>query len=164
MKKMVLAGVLVVALLGLLSAVAFSAPGPQTGIVTVNAAVAKSMWLDVTKATVSIAGGPDIGDVNTSDFATFAVKANWDWTLTAETLAPLASTDPLSSEVLPGGSIQIQNSGGTWVDADAAAGVLVGSGTTTASTAVTANYQPNFQWTDVAGGYQGTQVYTLAFQ
>ncbi len=162
MKKLLIAGILVVALLGLLSAVAFSAPGDQTGTVTVNASVVKSMWLDVTKATVSISGGPDIGDVNTSDTAIFGVKANWDWTLTAEPLAPL--TDSGTGETLPGSSIEIRNSGGSWVGADSASGVVVGSGSKTASTPVTANYRPNFQWTDAAGDYTGTQLYTLAFQ
>ncbi|MHB0979504.1 MAG: hypothetical protein ACYC5Q_05395 [Thermoleophilia bacterium] len=160
MKKLMVAGVLVIVMLGLLSAVAFSAAGDPTQSVTVSAVVAKAVWLKVTDDVVSLAGSPGI-DNSTDKLAEFEVRSNWNWTLQANALASLSGTDAGgAAATLPGASILVQ---GSAIDGN----VVVATGSKTASQLVPANYLSNFQWTDSASGiatpYTGTHTYTLAF-
>lgn len=157
MKRMAIAAVLVIVMLGLLSAVAFTAPGPENGSVNVSAAVEKSMWLTVTDNTVDLAGSPGM-DTSTDRQAAFNIRANWNWTLQANALATLSGTgaDGTTPVSLPGTSIKVEGS-------PISGNVNVASGGKTASQDVTANYLPDFQWTDSAGTYSGVHTYTLAF-
>lgn len=156
MKKLLAAGVLVVVMLGLLSAVAFSLPGDPTQDVTVSAAVAKAVWLNVTDNVVSLAGSPGV-DLSTDKVAAFEVRANWNWTLQANAKASLSGTDAGgAAATLPGTSVLVQGSA-------ISGNVAVATGAKTSGQAVPVNYLPNFQWTDSAGSYTGTHTYTLAF-
>lgn len=156
MRKFVVAGVLVIVMLSLLSAAAFTAPGDPNQDVTVSAAVAKAVWLNVTDNTVSLAGSPGI-DTSTDKVAAFEVRSNWNWTLQANALASLSGTDAGGgAATLPGTSILVAGSA-------ISGNVAVATGAKTSSQAVTVNYLPNFQWTDSAGSYSGTHTYTLAF-
>lgn len=156
MKKLLAVGVLVVVMLGLLSAVAFTAPGDPTQDVTVSAAVAKAVWLNVTDNVVSLAGSPGI-DTSTDKVAAFEVRANWNWTLQANALASLSGTDAGGTvATLPGSSILVEGSA-------ISGNVAAATGGKTSGQAVTVDYLPNFQWTDSAGSYSGTHTYTLAF-
>lgn len=156
MKKLAAVGVLVVVMLGLLSAVAFTAPGDPNQDVNVSAAVAKAVWLDVTDNTVALSGSPGI-DTSTDKVAVFEVRANWNWTLQANATASLSGTDAGGGAAsLPGSSILVEGSA-------MSGNVSAATGGKTSSQMVTVNYAPNFQWTDSAGSYSGVHTYTLAF-
>lgn len=157
MKKVLAAGVLVIAMLGLLSATAFTNPDDATQTVTVNAAVSKAVWLDVTDAAVALRGSPGIpAHIDTT--AEFEVRANWAWTLTANALANLNGTDADgTAAVLPASRVTV---GGSSAEVDR----TVASGAKTSSQLVPVTYGAAFTWADSAGSYSGTHTYTLAFQ
>ncbi|MBU2601429.1 MAG: hypothetical protein KKA32_04590 [Actinobacteria bacterium] len=157
MKKVLVAGVLVIAMLGLLSAAAFTAPGDPDQTVTVNATVSKAVWLNVTDAMVALAGSPGI-NAHTDTAAAFEVRANWNWTLQANALANLNGTDPDGGAVvLPASRILV---GGSSAEVNR----IVASGAKVTSLAVPVTYGANFTWDDTAGTYSGPHTYTLAFQ
>lgn len=157
MKKVLVAGILVVAMLGLLSAAAFTAPGDPTQSVTVSAAVSKAVWLDVLDPTVALAGSPGI-NVHTDTGAQFEVRANWNWTLQANAMANLGGTDAGGTvATLPASRITV---GGNSAEVNR----TVASGAKTSSQTVNVTYGANFTWADSAGSYSGPHTYTLAFQ
>ncbi|MHB8868160.1 MAG: hypothetical protein ACYC6T_11540 [Thermoleophilia bacterium] len=159
MRKLLVAGILVVALLGLLSAVAFSAPPDMPGDVDVTAQVAKSVWLTVTDNEVLLIAAPEGPALPGSDTnAQFSVKANWNWTLQAEPMADPDGSDFTGTDgTIPASSVLVQGSG-----ADGT--VSIDDGGSTGGTTVNVTYAPNFQWTDAPGSYDAVHTYTLAFQ
>ncbi|MHB1344784.1 MAG: hypothetical protein ACYCX3_10560 [Thermoleophilia bacterium] len=159
MRKLVVAGILVVALLGLLSAVAFSAAPDTPGDVYVTAQVEKSVWLSVTDDQVLLIAAPEGPALGGSDTdAQFSVKANWNWTLQAEAMADPDGFDFTGTAgTIPASSVLVEGSG-----ADGT--VSIDSGGSTGGTTVNVTYAPNFQWTDAPGSYDATHTYTLAFQ
>ncbi len=157
MKKVLVAGVLVIAMLGLLSAAAFTSPGDPTQSVNVTASVSKAVWLDVTDAAVALRGSPGI-NAHIDTTAEFEVRANWAWTLTANALTNLNGTDAGgTAAVLPASRITV---GGSSAEVNR----TVATGAKTSSQFVPVTYGQAFTWADSAGNYSGTHTYTLAFQ
>ncbi|GAB4263530.1 MAG: hypothetical protein Kow00122_19490 [Thermoleophilia bacterium] len=163
MKKLMIGGVLVVLLLGLLSAMAFSAPPPQSASVTVNATINQAAWLNIADPTVDLTADPSTGVPGTDTLAV-SVRANWAWDLTVD---PMAAT--ITNTSGPGGAsvtldtskITLSNGAASF---DAATGGTIASGAQTAGTDITVDYSLTASWTDDPGSWSGTQLYTLSFQ